>query len=53
MRQLGDHPSATGPKETFLIGDNERLIGCELETGKQGGKDWLMGVTFLKWTIAW
>ena len=53
LRQLGDHPNATGPKETFLIGDNERLIGCELETGKaSNGKDWLIGVTFLKWTIA-
>ena len=52
LRQLGDVPSATGPKETFLIGDNERLIGCELETGKYNGKDYLIGVTFLKWTIA-
>ena len=53
IKKLGDDRNADGAKETFLIGDNERLIGCELETGKYDGKDYLIGVTFLKWTIAW
>ena len=46
--KLGDDSFATGAKETFLIGDNERLIGCELDHSK----DFVMGVTWLKWTIA-
>ena len=46
--KLGLDQDATGAKETFLIGDNERLIGCELDHGK----GMLMGVTWLKWTIA-
>ena len=29
--KLGQDIFATGAKETFLIGDNERLIGCELD----------------------
>ena len=48
LKKLGRDIEATGAKESFLIGDNERLIGCELEHGK----DTLLGVTFLKWTIA-
>ena len=48
IKKLGDDRAATGAKETFLIGDNERLIGCELDHSK----DYLMGVTWLKWTIA-
>ena len=46
--KLGSDDFATGAKETFLIGDNERLIGCELDHGAR----YLMGVTWLKWTIA-
>ena len=46
--KLGEDQFATGAKETFLIGDNERLIGCELDHGAR----FLMGVTWLKWTIA-
>ena len=48
IKKLGSDSCATGAKETFLIGDNERLIGCELDHGE----DCLMGVTWLKWTIA-
>ena len=33
LKKLGVDGQATGAKETFLIGDNERLIGCELEHG--------------------
>jgi len=33
IRKLGSDQYAKGAKETFLIGENERLIGCELETG--------------------
>ena len=29
--QVEDDEWADGAKETFLIGDNERLIGCELD----------------------
>jgi len=45
--KLGKDQYATGTKQTFMIGDNERLIGCELEHGT----GFLMGVTFLKWTL--
>ena len=48
LQKLGDDYHATGAKETFLIGENERLIGCELEHGAS----FLVGVTFLKWTLA-
>ena len=48
IKKLGSDSCATGAKETFLIGDNERLIGCELDHSE----DNLMGVTWLKWTIA-
>ena len=48
LKKLGSDKFATGPKKTFMIGENERLIGCELEHGV----NCLMGVTFLKWTIA-
>ena len=41
---------ATGRKETFLIADNERFIGCEFDHGT----NWVLGVTLLKWKIsAW
>ena len=46
--KLGQDKYATGAKETFLIGDNERLIGCELDHSA----GYLLGVTWLKWTIA-
>jgi hypothetical protein len=46
--KLGFDTEATGAKETFLIGDNERLIGFELEHGSK----YPMGVTWLKCTIA-
>ncbi len=36
-----------GRKETFMIAENERFIGCELNHGAQ----FLLGVTFLKWSI--
>jgi len=48
LKKLGSDQFATGPKQTLMIGDNERLIGCELEHGTGS----LMGVTFWKWTIA-
>ena len=48
LSKLGSDSYATGARDTFLIGDNERLIGCELEHGT----NYLMGVTFMKWTIA-
>ena len=48
IKKLGSDSFATGAKETFLIGDNERLIGCELDHGAR----YLIGVTWLKWTIA-
>ena len=48
IKKLGEDKYATGARETFLIGDNERLIGCELDHGAR----FLMGVTWLKWTIA-
>ena len=44
---MGDDGHATGRRETFLIADNERLIGGEFDHGSS----YLMGVTFLKWTI--
>ena len=34
--------------KTFLIGANERLIGCELDIGSD---DFLYGITFINWTI--
>ena len=48
LSKLGSDEYATGTRDTFLIGDDERLIGCELEHGA----NYLMGVTFMKWTIA-
>jgi hypothetical protein len=36
-----------GRKETFMIAENERLIGCELDHGAK----FFLGVTFIKWTI--
>ena len=38
---------ATGRRDTFEIGENERLIGCEMDHGAS----FLLGVTFIKWTI--
>ena len=45
--KLGDEDWGAGTKQTFVIGDHERLIGCELEYGNSI----LQGVTFLKWTL--
>ncbi len=45
--KMGDDGYATGRRETFHIADNERLIGGEFDHGA----NYLMGVTFLKWTI--
>ena len=39
--------SHDGRKEIFHIAENERLIGCEFDHGA----NYLLGVTFLKWTI--
>ena len=38
-----------GGKDTFEIGPNERLIGCELDHNDYSG---FFGITFVKWTIA-
>ena len=45
--KMGGDSYATGRRETFDIADNERLIGCEFDHGTY----YLLGVTFLKWTI--
>ncbi len=45
--KMGDDSYATGRKETFHIEDNELLIGGEFDHGA----NYLMAVTFLKWTI--
>ena len=44
---MGDDKWATGKKETFEIGENERLIGCELDYGDTH----LLGITFIKWSL--
>jgi hypothetical protein len=46
MGDDSDH-YANGRKETFMIEENERLIGCEFDHGVR----YLLGVTFLKWMI--
>ncbi len=37
----------TGRRETFLIAENERLIGCEIDYGAR----FVSGITFIKWKI--
>jgi hypothetical protein len=44
---MGSDHYATGRRETFLIAENERLIGGEFDHGDR----YLMGATFIKWTI--
>jgi hypothetical protein len=44
---IDDDHYSKGRKETFMIAENERLIGCEFDHGT----NYLLGVTFLKWTI--
>jgi len=48
LKKLGSDVNADGARQTFIISENERLFGCELEYGSRN----LLGVTFLKWTIA-
>ena len=38
-------------KETFLIGPNERLIGCELYMVEKDSVRVFIGIRFIKWTI--
>jgi hypothetical protein len=47
LYKIGHDIDATGRIETFLIGENERLIGCEIDYGKS----YVSGITFIKWTI--
>ena len=47
LYKIGVDSVATGRRETFLIGENERLIGCEIDYGKR----FVSGITFIKWTI--
>ncbi len=47
LYKIGSDGHATGRRETFLIGENERLIGCEIDYGKR----FVSGITFIKWTI--
>ena len=47
LYKIGDDSCATGRRETFLIAENERLIGCEIDYGKR----YVSGITFIKWTI--
>ena len=48
IKKLGsEYEQLRGRKETFLIAENERLIGCELEYDTNN----LWGITFLKWEI--
>ena len=45
--KLGSDEFGTGLTETFSIGENERLIGCQLDYSSYQ----VIGITFLKWTI--
>ncbi len=45
--KIGVDGNATGRRETFVIAENERLIGCEIDYGK----NYVSGITFIKWTI--
>ena len=47
LKQIGGdgYFSSNGKKETFLIGDDERLIGCELDHGA----NYFLGIKFIKW----
>jgi hypothetical protein len=47
LYKIGHDSHATGRRETFLIGENERLIGCEIDYGAR----YVSGITFIKWTI--
>ena len=47
LYKMGNDCYATGRRETFLIGENERLIGCEIDYGAS----YVSGITFIKWTI--
>jgi hypothetical protein len=47
LYKIGHDCYATGRRETFLIGENERLIGCEIDYGAR----YVSGITFIKWTI--
>ena len=47
LYKIGADCYATGRRETFLIGENERLIGCEIDYGAR----YVSGITFIKWTI--
>jgi hypothetical protein len=47
LYKMGNDAYATGRRETFLIADNERLIGCEIDYGAK----YVSGITFIKWTI--
>ena len=42
-----NYENANGARQTFEIGPNERLIGCEL----QHGDSYFVGVTWLKWRL--
>ncbi len=33
LYKMGGNTNSTGKRETFLIGENERLIGCEIDYG--------------------
>ncbi len=47
LYKIGADVYATGRRETFLIAENERLIGCEIDYGARV----VSGITFIKWTI--
>ena len=47
LYKIGDDSYTTGRRETFLIAENERLIGCEIDYGAR----FVSGITFIKWTI--
>ena len=47
LYKIGHDSCATGRRETFLISEDERLIGCEIDKGAR----FVSGITFIKWTI--
>ncbi len=47
LYKIGEDRYATGRRETFLIAENERLIGCEIDYGAK----YVSGITLIKWTI--
>jgi hypothetical protein len=48
LQKIGEDSWATGRKETFEIGENERLIGFEADHCAEGQ---IYGLTLVKWTV--